>query len=112
MNKTIFLAILFILTLILAIVTVNTEYKFEFKQPMSNSVSPSQSNFNKYVDFGEISVAPLGEFCSEKGMEMWTGRTINDTGCKDDSGNIYKYSILYNDGDWIIGDKTYKAVWR
>ncbi len=113
MNKTIILTILFILTLTLAIVTVNTEYKFDKGQSMSNSVSPYKSNFHLYnEDLGEMSVAPLEKFCAEIGMEMWTGKTINDTGCKDSLGNIYRYNISYNNNIWTIGNKTYESVWK
>lgn len=112
MNKTVVLTILFILTLILAIVTVSTEYKFDNERYVSNSVSPYKSNFNTIRDLGEISVAPLRKFCAEKSMEMWTGRTHADTGCKDSSGNTYHYDVTFNNNIWTIGNKTYEAAWR
>jgi hypothetical protein len=112
MKKTIILVILFILTLILAIVIINTEYKFEDTRQMSTTFS--QISHNQISDYmgGNVSFAPIEEYCSENSMSIWIGSKITDTGCIDSSGKIYSYNISYKEGIWKIGNKEYVAVWK
>lgn len=62
---------------------------------------------------GNISYAPLEEFCNDNGMELSRGSLFNDAGCVDKLGEIHYYRIKYNHSTekWIIGNETYSPKW-
>lgn len=102
--------ILLLLTILLIFAILRVEYNIDQRGYFSQSILDNPDGIN-YSEISNFSLSPLEEFCNEKNMRVYVNR-ISETGCMDDSDNKYPYDVIYKDDFWIMGNKTYKAIWQ
>jgi len=98
MNKTLILTILFLATVIVAVATIDTDYKFEKNVYFTNTMK---------IPYKTSGIMPIDQFCSEKNMSVYYDGT--KIGCVDNNENVYTYKILFENNSWIIDNKVYSA---